>query len=505
MYQWIAKLFGTFSSRKIFSPKTKASARVPAGAIEALEDRKVLSGTMTHGIDINTLSGGNYNATLGMLRDTGTTTVRMFASVNSYGSRNQDGVFKYIRRLHNAGIDITLTVNPRNGVRGSYAAVESYFNWLGGTLGGAVSRWEIGNEVDMSWRGQLGNYVNDLLAPAAAGLHARGEKVISGSVSWNPADIATMVNAGMLKYVDFVGYHPYRSTLADLQTVVGEVKSLIGGKPLIATEWNPRGQGNSAAWNAMIKAFWPVIRDNFYGAYYYAAFRSGTMAGAAGIMSNGSGAHNGAYYATYKGLANFGGNGSVSPAPVATPTPVPPTPTPIPVTKPTPTPTPVTKPTPTPVTKPAPVTKPEPAPTQTTTSPTGSTGNTSEKGSTASTSTAKPVVTAFALIDARTGKVIAGLGNITESETIKLTTLPTRDIQVKAIVSNSVNCLKFTFTGRDSRFENYAPFNAFANKSGTAEMWRAALGSYTLTAKAFTGRLGTGTVGNKLGVVLTFR
>ena len=276
MFQWIAKLArhtlgGTKFSGGKFGGKIAAGTSNQSAlaqrhahsraALENLESRQLMA--LTHSIDLATVASGNFNTTLNMLHDTGTHSVRMWVTVNSFNSRSQDGSFRYIRKMHNAGIDVTLSVVPRRGLRGSYGQVQSYFNWIDGVLGSSVDRWEIGNEVDRSYGGSLNSYVNDLLKPAANALHSHGEKVISGSVSWNPDDIKTMVNAGMLNYVDYVGYHPYRSSVDDLVKCVAAVKSYVGGKPLIATEWSPRDQHSASSWNAMIKAFQDAVLTEF--------------------------------------------------------------------------------------------------------------------------------------------------------------------------------------------------------------------------------------------------
>jgi hypothetical protein len=483
MFQWIAKLATRLKP-------SQAAVAQHAKSVESLEDRKLMSGSLDHGIVVNTLSGSNYNTVLKMLHDTNTSSVRVWASVKSFNSRSEDGTFKYYRRLHNDGIDITLAVVPNRGVKGSYDQVYNYFNWLQGKLGSSVSRWEIGNEVDMSYSGGLGAYVNQLLKPASASLHAHGEKVISGSVSWNPNDIKTLVNDGMLKYVDYVGYHPYVADVNTLKKVVSEVKSYVGGKGLVATEWNPRVQNKgSAIWNQTIKDFWPTIRDNFYGAYYYGSFKVRTMAGASGIMLNNSGAKNGQFYATYKGLSSGGGSGAVfSSKPI--------TPPPAVIARPA-----------LDVKSPAKTVK-TPAKTSTVKAITKTTTKSSTKKTPKPakkvTAAVKPVVTGFRILDARTGKVLKGFENITSSLAIRTSALPTRYIQIEAITSNA-GSIRFGFTGTKNRTENNAPFTAFTNAQGQADAWFASKGRYVLGATAYGGKNLSGTKGNKLNIYITFR
>ena len=291
--------------------------------------------------------------------------------------------------------------------------------------------------------------------PAAAGLHSAGEKVVSGAVSWNPDDIKKMVNAGMLNYVDFVGYHPYRNSVAQLKDAVSEVKSVINGKPLIATEWNVRGhEGNKGEWADAIKDYWPTIRDNFYAAYYFAANKVNTRAGPAGVITS-SGSPNGEFYSTYKGLGgNFSGGGTVTPT---TPT------------------TPIDPPT----------------------NPGTGVGNTPSSG-------AKPSIGSFRIFDTVTGQVIKGYENVTSGKTIKLSDLAHRQIQIRAMTSSNAKSVKFSFTGKATRTENNAPFTAFANSRGAETSWTAAKGSYTLKATAYSQQFTKGTAGVSLSLVLKF-
>lgn len=486
MRQWIALAASKLTSRRNQSSATPVKVRRAAPgnierradcSMESLEDRTVFSSSLTHGIALTTLSSKNYNAILNMLHDTGTTTVRAWVSVKSWGSRSEDGTWKYFRKLHSAGIDFVISVVPNS--RGSASQVSSYFNWLAGKLGGVSNKWEVGNEVDRgTYSGRLGDYVNQLLKPAASALHSHGIKVISGSVSWNPDDIKTMVNAGMLNYVDYVGYHPYRNNVAQLQQAIADVKSYVKGKPLVATEWNARGQSGTA-WANMIAAFWPYIRDNFYAAYYYASQKASTMAGAAGVLTGNSGGHNGVFYTTYKGL-RAGSGASVSASASSTPT------VSLPSTA---------------------VSASSGTKTTTTSSVKTSTGAASVKATTppkTTTAAPTPAVSYFRILDANTGKVLSGFDHITASETIKLKALPTRYIQIEAVSSN-VESVKFTFSGRTDHTENTAAYTAFVDKHGKYTGWEAGVGSYTLTATGYAKDFASGTASKKLGIVLAFR
>ena len=106
----------------------------------------------------------------------------------------------------------------------------------------------------------------------------------------------------MLKHADYIGYHPYRSTVADLKLRISQVKKIVGNKPLIATEWNIRGrEGNNSNWAKGIKDFYPIIRDNFHGSYFFAAVKNNSMAGKSGLLTN-TGSKISVFYDTWKGL-----------------------------------------------------------------------------------------------------------------------------------------------------------------------------------------------------------
>ncbi|MDB5326157.1 MAG: hypothetical protein JWM57_1726 [Phycisphaerales bacterium] len=441
MRKWISKLVRSVSP---------AAVEVSAASIENLEERRLCSGAYAYGINANSSSSTQFDQVVSMLRSTGTKSVRLWLGINSW-SHSETGMFKYIRRYKAAGFDVTLSAVP--SMKGSASTIESYFDWAAGALGGSVDRWAVGNEPDRTqWSGNLDGYVNDLLKPASEGLHSHGEKVVSAGVSWNPDDEATMVRAGMLNYVDFVGYHPYAKTISQLATNVAEVKALAGGKPLVATEWNARGhEGNASDWNDAIKASWPTIRDNFYAAYYYAAVKSNTMAGAAGVLTSGGG-QNGEFYSTYRSLGgNFSGSGTVTP-PVVTP----------------------------PVVTP-PVTTP--------------TGN-------VPSSTGKPSVGGFKIVDAITGATL--YSNVTSATTIKLSSLAHRQIQILASTSSNAQSVKFTFTGRATRTENSAPYTVFGNSQNVETPWYTTAGSYTLSATAYTADNALGTASTTLTLILKF-
>ncbi|MBC7785677.1 MAG: PKD domain-containing protein [Burkholderiales bacterium] len=260
---------------------------------------------LTLGINVNKLNASNYGKIVSTLKKAGTESVRLWYGFDNYETKKTNGNVKYIKRLKEDGFHVMIAVVPKGGLQGTAQQTTRLFNHLVNIDGlpEAVDLWEVGNEPDAYryWNGTLKEYVNDYLAPASKVLRGIGEKVVSAGVAWNPEDIKTMVNAGMLKYTDYVGYHPYRSSVEDLKACIDRVKSYVGDKPLIASEWNVRGHekdADTSAWAAEIKEFWPVIRDNFYAAHYFVAVTMDSLAGPAGVMKP-DGSANGVFYSTY--------------------------------------------------------------------------------------------------------------------------------------------------------------------------------------------------------------
>ncbi len=431
--------------------------QIASATFEPLEDRKLFASSLSLGINVNDVKSSNYNTIVNALKDTGTKTVRLWYGFSSYDTRSEAGIFKYVRSFSAAGFDVMLAVVPNNGINGSDSQVRGLFSWLAGSanLKGSVDRWQIGNEPDSEhyWKGTPSSYVAKLLKPAASVLHAAGEKVVSAGPSWNPMVVKEMVDAGMLSSVDFVGYHPYRNTVEDLKKRIGEVKSFVNGKPLVASEWNIRGrESNKSSWAAGVEDFWPIIRDNFYAAYYFCSTVNSSMAGPGGITYS-SGAKNEPFYSVYKSFkSSFSGGGSV-----------------------------ITQP---PVVVPPPVVTPP--------------------GNTPASTTTKPTISGFTIIDGATGRALSGYSNITSSKTISLSSLPTRNIQILAIANSKTESVKLSWTGRSTRIENNAPYELFANSQGTASSWYATKGTYTLKATGYTADRATGTAGSTKTITLTF-
>ena len=276
--------------------------------LESLEQRQLYASDL--GINVNSVNAGNYKAIVETLVASHTKGVRLWYGFGDYSNRTLLPVTTYAQKFHNDGFEVTLSVNPSKGRTGTADDTRGLFEFLATQpeLKNSVDIWELGNEPDSQkyWRGNLDSFVTDFVAPAARVLHNQGEIVASGGVSWNPKDVKTMVDAGLLNSVDYVGIHPYTRSIGALKNTIAELKSYVGGTPLIATEWNFRGHetdGNTTAWADGIAAMWPIIRENFAVSHYFVSTVMDSLAGPAGIL-NVDGSANNPFYNTYMALQN---------------------------------------------------------------------------------------------------------------------------------------------------------------------------------------------------------
>jgi hypothetical protein len=123
---------------------------------------------------------------------------------------------------------------------------------------------------------------------------------------------------------------------------------------------------------------------------------------------------------------------------------------------PTPTPTPISTPTPTPL--------PSATPTPT---PTPSSG-----------------VQSFTLINA---DLNTDIGLITNGQIISLSSLPTRNLNVRANTTSTVSSVTFRLNGVLIRTEGARPFALWGDTSGNYSPWTPTVGNYTLSATPNTG------------------
>ena len=137
----------TFFSNLVRSFRKTEITQAPAAAtmpVEDLESRRLFASSLAYGINANAVTSSNYSKIVGMLRDTGTQSVRLWVNLNSYNSRSESGIFKYVRRFSSDGFDTTVTVVPSQG-GASYDSVRNSFAWLADKRGDSVDRWQAGN------------------------------------------------------------------------------------------------------------------------------------------------------------------------------------------------------------------------------------------------------------------------------------------------------------------------------------------------------------------------
>jgi hypothetical protein len=294
-------------------------ARAAACVVEQLDERKLMAANYDLGININDNSDAAFRATAPALKELGVKSVRLWIGVgNNFDDREFESSLSAAIKYGNAGFDVMMIVHSDGGKVTNPEKVKSWFNWAmsNKALKNAVDRWEIGNEPDLDyyWKGSFGQYVNNFLKPASEVLHANGEKVISAGPSWNPEDVRELINLGALKYVDFVGFHPYaKGALLQKQRIEAVEKIVAGRKPLVATEWNTfvtDPNNNTGPWAKEIVKGLPKVSEAFAYNYYFAQIRDfsakASTPGPAGLFTPGYAKTN--FYTALK-AAMFGSDG----------------------------------------------------------------------------------------------------------------------------------------------------------------------------------------------------
>ncbi len=301
--------------------------------IDILESRVHLAGQ--HPLAINFTDEAawtsQFSYTVSKAKEAGITAVRLWLGFDSYNARPNawdsvpafrdrdqgDGrqrqnlapeVIRNAFKLAREGFSVNLVIQPEDGrpadthsqlkafIRHLMEATETQSSTI--PLKDVIDMWEIGNEVDSGsyWATSASNktagiheYVDDFLIPAADELHAGAddEKVISAGVSYNPADLKTILDRlqskGRLDAIDFAGFHPYgiydpsNPSYNEPKSRTQTAKSYADavGKKLVATEWNVRGFGNTGSRNnewaqAIDDIYKQVILPNYETAFYFA-------------------------------------------------------------------------------------------------------------------------------------------------------------------------------------------------------------------------------------------
>lgn len=110
-------------------------------------------------------------------------------------------------------------------------------------------------------------------------------------------------------------------------------------------------------------------------------------------------------------------------------------------------------------------------------------------------------VTSLTLVNADTERDLMTLNN---GAVLNLAALPTRNLNIRANISGTVECVRFALDANSNyRTENYAPYS-LAGDSGTAyDAWTPSAGSHILTATAYSADNASGIVGTPLTITFS--
>ena len=120
-----------------------------------------------------------------------------------------------------------------------------------------------------------------------------------------------------------------------------------------------------------------------------------------------------------------------------------------------------------------------------------------------SSGTAPQQVASYTLVNADTRGDIQTLTNGT---TLNLATLPTRHLNIRANTNPAtVGSVIFALSGAQAQnqTENMTPYALFSDNNGAYNSWTPRLGSYSLTARPYTGGSGGGTPGTALAIAFS--
>jgi len=121
---------------------------------------------------------------------------------------------------------------------------------------------------------------------------------------------------------------------------------------------------------------------------------------------------------------------------------------------------------------------------------------------TVTTDAAPQAVSSLTLINADTNQPIAGFDPISNGAMIDLSTLPTRNLNIRANTSPAVvGSVRFALdTNSNFRTESVAPYALAGDTNGDYYAWTPTVGSHTLRATPYSAANATGTVGTALTI-----
>lgn len=201
----------------------------------------------------------------------GVNTVRLRMSVRDWarptantGSAAYDGALAQAPKLDEKGFRVVLQVDSEGGAMPSYARAKALFSWLMNRPGAkSVDVVEIlgpvtdtASDADafsttLSRAQQAQRYVDGPLKAAWEVVHGSKRKKVLGAAftpyqqsadgratgSGNLSVTQAYVKAGYLDRVDYAGFHPDQSTVAQQEAWVKRATDVLGRKPVWVSEW----------------------------------------------------------------------------------------------------------------------------------------------------------------------------------------------------------------------------------------------------------------------------
>lgn len=268
----------------------------------------------THGVH----AGVDTNTTRAdaPLKNLGIPEVRLWADIN-WDRFDQETAFAQARDLKAKGYRVTVVFNTSTVP--TYAQARAYFDWAQRQPGlkGAIDRWEILNEVNLSryWKGTPQEYVNNVLKAAWDSLAPNGELVVGASTTTWQADASgrystshhynqALKDAGYLNYLHYANVHPYTNNAATMKSWLDKVSLIYAGKPILATEFNFKAMSDHTLWGRSLEEVYPTALAKLKGVYFYRLLQSASEGGWPGLLKTDYTPQN-VFFNVWKDLSRF--------------------------------------------------------------------------------------------------------------------------------------------------------------------------------------------------------
>lgn len=223
-------------------------------------------------------------------------TVRLWYDVKDWNDAPDRKFLKYFKEHHQAGFTVIAIFDtpsvPEEG------QVKAFFERMTADSMAmqSIDFWELGNEPERGFfPGTLDQFVNGFMKPAYEVISAAGKPVIGGGASYN-IDLAKQLHdLDYENYCDYVGFHPYGASGAQIVERAVGAKAIFGGKPLVVTEWNVQFQNDPDAWAEQVRLAAIGLAEVSYMNFYFAMASNDTHVGEGGIIAP-DGTPNGPFY-----------------------------------------------------------------------------------------------------------------------------------------------------------------------------------------------------------------